>query len=81
MDQFPTAAWLAIGLIALVAVVGQLYVLSSVIKEQTGLHELRIEAERIRREFLLRLRPQEPIEVDEAPPEMVAPSSPTGAGA
>jgi hypothetical protein len=69
MTSLPTAAWIVIGAVSAGATLGILSVLAATAKEQIDLHDLRLEAEKIRREFLRRLQPEEPIELDEAPAE------------
>lgn len=69
MNSLPSLAWLAISAIGFSASLGILSVLAASVREQLDLHKLRLEAQRIRSEFLRRLQPEEPIEVDEAPPK------------
>lgn len=71
MTPLPAEAWLAIAGIAGAAILTMLYTLAANLRNELELHELKEQAERLRREFIRQFNtePGEILVVDEAPPE------------
>lgn len=59
MASLPMFAWLCIIVAATAAALTVLYALAAMIRDETALHDLRVEADRVRTEFLSRLRDHE----------------------